>query len=445
MARADEDDAAQLDRPLARAPRSSSGSTELDIEVPVFTTRPGHAVRRDLLRRRAGAPVRRAHAQRRGEVREYARHAGARRAEDRAAEKEKTGVFTGRYVDEPGERRADADLGRGLRPDGLRHRRDHGRPRARRARPRVRRDVRPADRPGRRPTDGGGSSHSRRRSTALAGSSEAKRAIVARLAEQGRGEAKVSLPPARLELLAPALLGLPDPGRLLRRLRGRRRCRTTSSRCCCPRSTDYVAEGQGAARVQRGVDARRPARAAAAAPARGGHDGHLRRLVLVLHPLRRPAERRRRRGTAPSPTTGCPSSQYIGGIDHATGHLLYSRFFMKALNDMGMLGFREPFARLFHQGRMQMGGTKMSKTKGNVIGPDEIVERLRRRRGAAEHPLHGPGRAGHGVDGHRHRGDRRASCGGCGGSSHEVGRGAGGGDAGDGAAVAEGARRRSRR
>src|SRR5207237_9826318 len=44
-----------------------------------------------------------------------------------------------------------------------------------------------------------------------------------------------------------------------------------------------------------------------------------------------------------------PVSQYIGGIDHLTGHLLYSRFFVKALNDMGMVGFREPFARLFHQ------------------------------------------------------------------------------------------------
>jgi leucyl-tRNA synthetase len=70
-----------------------------------------------------------------------------------------------------------------------------------------------------------------------------------------------------------------------------------------------------------------------------------------------------------------PVSQYIGGIDHATGHLLYSRFFVKALNDFGMLGFREPFSRLFHQGWVQMGGTKMSKTKGNVAGPDDIVAR----------------------------------------------------------------------
>ncbi len=69
----------------------------------------------------------------------------------------------------------------------------------------------------------------------------------------------------------------------------------------------------------------------------------------------------------------CPISQYIGGIDHSTGHLLYSRFFVKVMNEMGMVGFREPFARLFHQGWVQLGGVKMSKSKGNVEGPDELV------------------------------------------------------------------------
>ncbi len=69
-----------------------------------------------------------------------------------------------------------------------------------------------------------------------------------------------------------------------------------------------------------------------------------------------------------------PVSQYIGGIDHATGHLLYSRFFVKVLNDLNMVGFREPFARLFHQGWVQMGGSKMSKSKGNVTGPDALVQ-----------------------------------------------------------------------
>src|SRR5947209_4536999 len=70
-----------------------------------------------------------------------------------------------------------------------------------------------------------------------------------------------------------------------------------------------------------------------------------------------------------------PVSQYIGGVDHSTGHLLYSRFFVKAMNDWGMVGFREPFQRLFHQGWVTLGGTKMSKTKGNVEGPDEVTER----------------------------------------------------------------------
>jgi leucyl-tRNA synthetase len=69
-----------------------------------------------------------------------------------------------------------------------------------------------------------------------------------------------------------------------------------------------------------------------------------------------------------------PVTHYIGGIDHATGHLLYSRFFVKVMNEMGMLGFREPFGRLFHQGWVTMGGTKMSKSKGNVVGPDDVVD-----------------------------------------------------------------------
>jgi leucyl-tRNA synthetase len=69
-----------------------------------------------------------------------------------------------------------------------------------------------------------------------------------------------------------------------------------------------------------------------------------------------------------------PVDQYIGGIDHATGHLLYARFFMKVLNELGLVGVREPFQRLFHQGWVRQGGTKMSKSKGNVTGPDQLVD-----------------------------------------------------------------------
>jgi leucyl-tRNA synthetase len=69
-----------------------------------------------------------------------------------------------------------------------------------------------------------------------------------------------------------------------------------------------------------------------------------------------------------------PVDQYIGGIDHATGHLLYSRFWMKVLNELGLIGVREPFARLFHQGWVRQGGSKMSKSRGNVTAPDELAD-----------------------------------------------------------------------
>jgi leucyl-tRNA synthetase len=70
-----------------------------------------------------------------------------------------------------------------------------------------------------------------------------------------------------------------------------------------------------------------------------------------------------------------PIDQYIGGIDHAKGHLLYSRFFMKAMNDLDMLGFREPFARLFHQGWVLQDGKRMSKSQGGV-SPNELIDRF---------------------------------------------------------------------
>jgi leucyl-tRNA synthetase len=70
-----------------------------------------------------------------------------------------------------------------------------------------------------------------------------------------------------------------------------------------------------------------------------------------------------------------PVDQYIGGIEHAILHLMYARFFTKALNDLGMVGFREPFARLFTQGMILARGAKMSKSKGNVVAPDEMIRR----------------------------------------------------------------------
>ncbi len=70
-----------------------------------------------------------------------------------------------------------------------------------------------------------------------------------------------------------------------------------------------------------------------------------------------------------------PVDQYIGGIEHAVLHLLYARFFTKVLYDAGMIKVIEPFNRLLAQGMVYKDGAKMSKSKGNVVTPDEIVER----------------------------------------------------------------------
>ena len=65
-----------------------------------------------------------------------------------------------------------------------------------------------------------------------------------------------------------------------------------------------------------------------------------------------------------------PVDQYIGGVEHAILHLLYSRFFVKALRDLGMINIDEPFENLFSQGMINFGGSKMSKSKGNIVDPE---------------------------------------------------------------------------
>ncbi len=68
-----------------------------------------------------------------------------------------------------------------------------------------------------------------------------------------------------------------------------------------------------------------------------------------------------------------PVDMYVGGAEHACGHLLYSRFITRALYDMGHVNFKEPFGKLIHQGTITSGGAKMSKSKGNTVSPDRFV------------------------------------------------------------------------
>ena len=90
------------------------------------------------------------------------------------------------------------------------------------------------------------------------------------------------------------------------------------------------------------------------------------------------------RYTAPHETSGpfrpeqadhwMPVDQYIGGIEHAVLHLLYARFFTKVIRDLGLIKIGEPFANLLTQGMVIKDGAKMSKSKGNIVDPDQLIE-----------------------------------------------------------------------
>ncbi len=417
LARAHEEDPDELDRPLGRR-RDALPRRRARHRHPGLHDAARHAVRRDVLRHRARVAARR-HAGRGNdaadEVRAYARVAGARPTEERE-QREKTGVFTGRYATNPVERRADPDLGRRLRADGVRHRRDHGRARARRARREFAETydlpiVPVIDDDGKLINSGefdGLAVRARRSARSSSGSSE-----------HGKRQARDQLPPARLELLAAALLGLPDPGHLLRRARRSSPCPRTELPVLLPEVDDYRPKGKPPlASNEEFINAPCPM---CGGPARREADTMDTFVDSSWYFLR--YTRSARTTTAPFDRAiadyWMPIDQYIGGIDHAKGHLLYSRFFVKAMNDLGHARLPRAVPAAVPPG---LGAAR--RQEDVEVAGRRLAERadrpVRRRRDPHLHPLPGAGRPGHRLDARRASRRRCASSGGCGASSHEA-------------------------
>ena len=93
-----------------------------------------------------------------------------------------------------------------------------------------------------------------------------------------------------------------------------------------------------------------------------------------------------------------PVDFYSGGVEHAILHLLYSRFFTRVLRDVGLVNFDEPFTRLLTQGMVLKNGAVMSKSKGNVVDPDDMLAEVRRRRAAPVRHVRGAAGKGSRVE-----------------------------------------------
>ena len=281
-------------------------------------------------------------------------------------------------------------LGRQLRADGLRRRRGDGRAGARRARLRVRAEVRPADQAGDRVADG---EHVRRPRRGRPGTPStaccinsgkydgldyqaAVDAIAAALEQKGLGEKQRALAPARLGHLAPALLGHADPDHPLRRRAATCRCPTRTCRWCCPRTACPTARGNPLNKRADVPDVQVPEVRQAGA-ARDRHDGHLRRFVVVLHALLR-ARTATRRWSTSARSYWMPMDQYIGGIEHAILHLLYSRFWTKVMRDLGLVEDR----RAVHATCSRRAWCSPRSTTASRDGPHRVLQPGRRRRAA---------------------------------------------------------------
>ena len=157
------------------------------------------------------------------------------------------------------------------------------------------------------------------------------------LRRKGFGDGRNDLSPEGLGHFAPALLGHADSGDLLREGRHRAGPGRSTARALARNNWRLTGQGQSplasVPRIRQHdlPEMRRPG------AARNGHDGHVRRFVLVFLPLHRPAQRSSAVRSKRRPRYWFQIDQYIGGVEHAILHLIYSRFFCKVMSDLGLV------------------------------------------------------------------------------------------------------------